>query len=108
MALTLPADAVVRVSRANFDPARFAEVDRMTEATGKYLIPAIRQLPGLLAYFAATSPSGSAVHVSVWESEAHAQQLGSLHEMIVVARADGEAAGAQFTPIVNYPINWSI
>jgi len=108
MALTLPSDAVIRVSRANFDPARFAEVDRMTDATGKYLIPAIGRLPGLLGYFAAASPSGSMVHVSIWESDAHAQQMGSLHEMTVNARDDAEAAGAEFIPVVNYPINWSI
>lgn len=41
MTETLPPTAVIRVSRGNFDPARFEEVDRMTKETGKYLIPAI-------------------------------------------------------------------
>src|SRR5713226_2340266 len=70
-----PRTAVIRVSRGNFDPARFAEVERMTRETGKYLIPAIRKLLGLIKYFAAVSPSGSIVRVSVWESDAHAQQM---------------------------------
>jgi phage terminase large subunit-like protein len=40
MTLVLPPNAVIRVSRVNFDPARFAEVDRMTHHTGTYLVPA--------------------------------------------------------------------
>jgi hypothetical protein len=108
MTFILPPNAVVRVSRADFDPARLAEVERMTRDTGTYLIPAISRLPGLAAYFAGTSPSGSAVHVSFWESDADARQMGSLKEMIVNARQDAEAAGCRFTPIVNYPIAWHI
>jgi hypothetical protein len=104
----IPPTAVVRVSRANFDPARFAEVREMTIATGRYLIPAIKQLPGLISYYAGTSPDGSMVHVSIWESDEHAQQLSRLKQMIVDARHDGEKAGATFTPIVNYPIDWTI
>jgi hypothetical protein len=103
-----PPGAVVRVSRANFDPARFAEVEQMTRDTGRYLIPAVSQLPGLLSYFAAVSPTGSAVHVSVWESDEHAQQMSRLKEMIVDARKAAEAVGAEFIPIVNYPITWDI
>jgi len=108
MPITIPPAGVIRVSRANFDPARFAEVASMTNATGAYLIPAIGKLPGLLDYFAGASPSGSMVHVSLWESDAHAQQMGKLKEMIVDARRDAEAVGASFIPIVNYPINWRV
>ena len=107
MPIILPPSAVVRVSRANFDSARFAEVEKMTRDTGEYLIPAIQRLPGVLGYFAAASPSGSMVHVSLWESDAKAQQLASLKEMIVNARQAAEAAGASFIPIVNYPIVWN-
>jgi quinol monooxygenase YgiN len=104
----LPDAAVVRVSRGNFDPARFAEVHAMTIATGRYLIPAIRQLPGLISYYAAASPDGSIVHVSIWESDEHAQQMSRLKVMIVDARNDAEKAGVTFLPIVNYPIDWSV
>ena len=108
MSLTLPLTAVVRVSRGNFDPARFAEVELMTRNTSAYLIPAINRLPGLLHYSAAVSPSGSMVHVSFWDSDAHAQQMGRLKEMIVDARKDAEAVGVAFVPIVNYPISWNV
>ena len=104
----IPPTAVVRVSRGTFDPARYQEVREVTLATGKYLIPAIRQLPGLINYYATNSPDGSSVHVSIWESGEHAQQMSRLKEMIVDARQAAEAAGVTFTPIVNHPIDWSI
>jgi hypothetical protein len=107
-ATSLPDGAVVRVSRGNFDPARFAEVDAMTIATGRYLLPAISKLPGLISYYAAASPEGSMVHVSIWESDEHAQQMSRLKEMIVDARGDAEKAGVTFIPIVTYPIDWAI
>ena len=104
----IPPTAVVRVSRGNFDPARFPEVHEMTVATGRYLIPAIKELPGLISYYAMTSPDGSTVHVSIWESDEHAQQMSRLKEMIVDARSESERAGVTFTPIINYPIDWTI
>ena len=104
----LPDAAVVRVSRGNFDPARFAEVRAMTVATGRYLIPAVSKLPGLISYYAAASPDGSMVHVSIWESGEHARQMSRLTEMIIDARRDAEQAGVTFNPIVNYPIHWAI
>ncbi|HUA49219.1 MAG TPA: hypothetical protein VMA77_28545 [Solirubrobacteraceae bacterium] len=80
----------------------------MTRVTGRYLIPAIQQLDGLIGYYAATSSEGSVVHVSIWQSHEHADQMGRLKEMIVDARNDAEAVGVTFMPIVNYPIAWHI
>jgi hypothetical protein len=108
MTLVLPPNPVIRVSRVDFDRARFAEVERMTRHTGTYLIPAINRLPGLTAYFAGASPAGSMVHVSLWDTDAHARQMGSLKEMTVTARGEAEAVGCRFTPIVDYPVAWHI
>jgi hypothetical protein len=108
MTESLPETAVVRVSRATFDPGRFAEVDVMNKQVSEYLIPAIRRLPGLIHYYTGVSPEGSSVHVSVWDSDEHARQLDRLTEMIVTARGEAEAAGVTFTPIVNYPVGWTI
>jgi hypothetical protein len=44
----------------------------------------------------------------LWESDADAQQMGTLKEMIVNASRDAETAGVEFTPVVNYPIAWRI
>ena len=102
----IPPDAVIRVSRGNFDQSRFAEVEEATRDTGDYLIPAITQLNGLIGYYAGASPSGSIVHVSLWQTNDHADQMGRLKEMIIDARRDSEAIGVSFVPIVNYPIAW--
>jgi hypothetical protein len=108
MDLTLPPTAVIRISRGSFDPARLPEVEQMARETEKYLVPAIQRLPGLIRYFAALSPTGSYVHVSIWESDAQAQQMASLKEMTVDARKAAEAVGVQFIPIVNHGITWTI
>lgn len=108
MTEALPANAVARVSRFTFDPSRLAEIEAMNVSTSKYLVPAIKQLPGLLHFYACVFPEGSAVHISIWDSLEHAKQLDGLKEMAVIARGEAEAAGATFQPIVNYPINWTI
>jgi hypothetical protein len=108
MTESLPAAAVVRVSRGSFDPSQFAEVDAVNKKVSEYLIPAIKRLPGLIHWYAGVSPEGSIVNVSVWDSNEHAAQMGRLKEMTVDARGEMEAVGVAFTPIVNYPISWTI
>jgi hypothetical protein len=100
--------AIIRVSRGSFDPSRFEEVDRVIRRSGDYLIPAITRLGGLVSYYAGTSPSGSVVNVSLWESEAEAQQMAALKEMTENAYRQATAAGVEFIPIVNYPLVWRI
>lgn len=108
MTESFPATAVVRVSRGNFDPSLFAEVDAVNKKVAEYLVPAIRRLPGLIHYHAGVSPEGSIAHVSVWDSDEHAAQMGQLKEMIVDMRGEMDALGVTFIPIVNYPLNWTI
>jgi hypothetical protein len=108
MAESLPATAVVRVSRGSFDPRRFAEVDAVNKKVSEYLIPAIGRLPGLIHWYAGVSPEGSIVNVSVWDSDENAAQMDRLTEMTVDARGEMEAADVAFIPIVNYPVNWTI
>ena len=104
---SLPRTAVVRVSRASFDPSRFVEVDAASKKRSEYIIPAIRRLSGLLRFYAGVSPKGSIVQVSVWDTDEHASQLDRLKEMVVDGRREMEAAGVTFTPIVNHPIDWT-
>jgi hypothetical protein len=106
--ISIPPSAVIRISRGNFDAGRFPDVEHMSRGTGSYLIPAIKPLDGLLGYYAGTSPSGSMVHVSLWRGDDDANQMSRLPEMIVRARGDFEATGVDFTPIINYPIDWHI
>jgi hypothetical protein len=108
MPQTLPPGAVLRVSRGRFDPSRYEAVARMIEETGTYLVPAIRALPGLLHYVAATSPDGITTQISLWVSEEAGRQMANLPEMRDRARAAAEAAGVVFEPIVQMPVGWSI
>jgi hypothetical protein len=108
MSEQLPATAVVRVSRGNFDTTRLAEVQAMNARTAEYLTPAIGRLPGLIHYYTGVSAQGSMIAVSVWDSDEHASQLNQLKEMIVDARGEAEAVGVEFTPIINYLIDWTI
>jgi hypothetical protein len=107
---SLPTTAIVRVSRANFDPSRFADVDAASKKTSEYIIPALRRLSGLIHFYAGVSPQGSIVQVSVWDTEEHAAQLDHLNEMVIDGRRDMEAVGVTFTPIFNYPIDrtWTV
>lgn len=108
MSESLPATAVVRVSRATFDPSLFAEVDALNRKQSEYLIPAIEQQAGLLHFYSGASPEGSMVQVSIWDTDEHAAQLNHLKEMVVIARGEAEAIGVKFTPIVHYPVAWTI
>jgi hypothetical protein len=104
----LPTTAVIRVASGSFDPSRFAEVDAVSKKTSAYLIPAIQRLPGFIHWYAAVSPEGSVVNISVWESDEHAAQMDQLKEMTVDARGEMAVLGITFTPIVNYPVSWTI
>lgn len=104
----IPRSAVVRVSSGRFDPARFDQIERMRHEAGAYLTPAITRLEGLLGYYAGTSPEGSIVDVSLWDSDEHARQMGQLKEMVVDARQAAETLGVTFIPIVNHPLSWHI
>lgn len=48
------------------------------------------------------------MHVSVWDSDEHAAQLGRLKEMAVDATREAEAAGVTFSPKVHYLVGWTI
>ncbi|MEZ0090595.1 hypothetical protein [Streptacidiphilus sp. EB129] len=108
MAETLPATAVIRLSRNLFDPSRFADVAACNKHISEYLIPAIKQLPGLIQYHTGVSPAGEVVHISVWDTDEHASQMAQLKEMIVDAVGEMKAVGVTLTPIINFPMDWII
>jgi hypothetical protein len=108
MTATLPASAVVRASRATFDPSRFAEVDALSTKQAEYLGPAVKALPGLIDFSAALAPNGQMLQVSIWDTEEHSAQLNTLKEMVVIARGEMEELGVSFTPITTYPVSWTI
>jgi hypothetical protein len=109
MTESLPATAVVRVSRWSFDPGLAAEADALTLKQADYLEPAIRRLPGLIHWYSGVSPDGALAQVSVWDSVEHAKQMDHLKEMVITARQEMEAlVGPWAGTITNYPIGWTI
>ncbi|MEC3917857.1 hypothetical protein [Nocardia sp. CDC160] len=109
MTEALPAGAVVRVGRASFDPSDYERFEALIRKQADYLVPAIKELPGLIHWFTGVSPDGSTVQISVWDSEEHAKQMDELTLMAVVARGELEAIGGKFErPIINYPMTWTI
>ncbi len=60
-------------------------MERMAHETAKYPGSAKRRLNGLLADCAGVAQDGSAVHVSGCHSDAAAQQMRQLKEMVVDA-----------------------
>ena len=109
---SLPAGAVIRVSRVAFDPGIFDAVVAADRRTTEYLVPAIQRLPGIIHWYTGYSPDGSFVQISIWDTEGHAKQMDDLTEMNVRARGEFRDVGVDFAPqyasIVNYPIAWTL
>ncbi len=99
----------VRISRGRYPPGRHAEVTRRLQASSNSLVPAIRELPGCVGYYAGSDEAScTMVNVSVWDTLEHAQAMSSLAAMSALA---GEfiALGVEFErPIVNYPVLWQL
>lgn len=99
---------VVRISRGHFSSDRYDEVRRFIEAAAESLIPAIKELRGLIYYHAGVDPvTNTVVNVSIWTDLEAAKQMETLAAMLA-QRPLAEQAGAQFDPIANYEPLWSI
>jgi len=98
---------VVRISKGRFEPQRAAEVERLLRESEVALRPALRALPGLVAYHVGVDRAGSAMtNTSLWESRERAMQMASLREMQEL-RARFEALGVRFDEITNHEVLWS-
>lgn len=100
---------VVRISRGSFDPKLYETVKERLTASQQPLIPAIRQLRGLLHYYAGVDAASSTmINVSVWATLADAQQMDTLAPMLALAK-EFTAMGVKFErPIINYETVWEI
>ena len=99
---------VIRISRGKFPPDRFEDIAARLRRSGDVLIPSIRQLPGVLDYYAAIDQtSATMVNVSVWDNLSHAQQMSTFGPMLALAQ-EFQAAGVEFErPIINYDSVWN-
>lgn len=100
---------IVRLSCGRYPASKHPEIVQRLSDSAAVLLPAIRDLPGCLRYYAAADEaSGTLVNVSVWDTLAHAQAMASLAPMLALA-AEFTALGVEFErPIINYETLWSL
>ena len=99
---------IVRISKGHFAPTQYDEVRQLIEAAANPLIPAIKQLHGLIYYHVAVDPiTNTVVNVSIWTDLEAAKQMDTLAPMLA-QRPIVEQAGVQFEQIANYEPLWSI
>jgi hypothetical protein len=99
---------VVRISKGRFAFTQYDEVRRFIEAAAEPLVPALKQLRGLLYYHAGVDPvTNTVVNVSIWTDLDAARQMDTLAPMLAL-RPGAEQAGVQFDAIANYEPLWAI
>jgi quinol monooxygenase YgiN len=99
---------IVRISRGRFPSVQYNEVRQLIEAAAEPLVPAIKQLRGLIYYHVAVDPvTNTVVNVSIWTDLDAAKQMDTLAPMLA-QRPIVERAGVQFDQIANYEPLWTI
>ena len=100
--------AVVRISKASFEPGQLAEAERLLAQSEGPLREPLQQLNGLLHYYVGIDPEhGQLINASVWETLEDAHQVDSLQAMLA-QRPILEAAGVSFETITNHETLWTI
>ncbi len=99
---------IVRISKGHFAAEQYEEVRRLIEESATPLVPALKQLRGLIYYHAAVdSVTNTVVNVSIWTDLDAARQMDTLAPMLA-QRPILEQAGVQFDKIANYEPLWTI
>jgi hypothetical protein len=99
----------VRVSVIRCQPQHFAELKRMMAEACAVLEPGIRQMRGLIHFYAGEDEAvNSLVNVSVWRTLEDARQLDTFQPMLNLGK-EFVSKGATFErPIMNYASQWEI
>lgn len=100
---------IVRISKGRYRPELHAEVTARLDASAKSLVPAITAMKGCVSYYAGSDEAScTMVNVSVWDTMEHAQAMGGLPEMALLAK-EFIALGVEFErPIMNYTVLWQL
>jgi hypothetical protein len=99
---------IVRISKGHFTSEQHDEVRRLIEKSSEPLVPALKQMRGLLYYHASVDPvTNTVVNVSIWTDLNSARQMDTLAPMLA-QRPILEQAGVQFDRIANYEPLWAI
>jgi hypothetical protein len=99
----------VRVSVLRCHPQQFAELKQMMAESIAVLEPGIRQMRGLVHFYAGADEAGNSLtNVSVWRTLEDAKQLDTFQPMLDLGKVF-TAEGATFErPIMNYASLWEI
>lgn len=101
--------SVVRISRGSFAPENYEKVKARLDASQESLLPAIKELNGLLHFYAGIDPvSNTMINVSVWETLADARQMESLAPMLALAGEFVQIGVSFERPIMNYDTLWDM
>lgn len=101
-------EPVVRISKGHFAPEHYESVRKLIDASAGPLVPALKQLRGLLYYVASVDPiTNTVVNVSIWSDLAAAKQMDTLQPMLA-QRPILEGGGVRFDKIANYEPIWVI
>jgi quinol monooxygenase YgiN len=100
---------IVRISKGRYTSGLHSQVTARLAESSHSLIPAIRALPGCLAYYAGSDEAScTMINVSVWDTMEHAHAMALLPEMAALAK-EFVVLGVEFErPIVNYPTLWHL
>lgn len=100
--------AIVRISRGTFAAEQHDQVRRLIDASAEPLVPALKQLRGLIYYHAGVdAATNTVINTSVWTDIDAAKQMDTLAPMLA-QRPILEAAGVRFDRIANYEPLWSM
>lgn len=96
----------LRISRGHFAADRYQEIADRLRSAEVVLAPVIRELPGLIDYYAGLDrETNSMIRVSVWDTQEHAAAMANV-KIVAEKRAEFEAAGVTWEPIVTYSVSW--
>ena len=100
---------VIRLSKADFPPEIFKEIETRLTESEEILRPAVIPLNGCLQFYVGIDPvTNSMTFVSIWESLADAKQMDTLAPMLKLGKEFTEIGVHFDRPIINFLGLWEI
>ena len=100
---------IVRVSVLRCEPQQFAELKKMMADSMAVLEPGIRQMRGLIHFYAGEDESGNAlINVSIWQTLEDAKQLDTFQPMLDLGKVFVSKGAIFERPILNCASQWEI
>ena len=100
---------IVRVSVLRCQPQHFADFKKMMAESIAVLEPGIRQMRGLIHYYAGEDESvNSLTNVSVWRTLQDAKQMDTFQPMLDLGKVFASKGATFERPIMNYASLWEI